>query len=68
LKKPPLISTICNPAAASDVPGAGILCWNNKLQTYFPRQNLTNNNSSNKWPINYKGFVSAVNLNNCKLF
>jgi hypothetical protein len=67
-RKPPLISTICNPAASSDVPGTGILCWNNKIQTYFPRQNLTNNNSTDKWPINYKGFVSAINLNTCKLF
>jgi hypothetical protein len=67
-KKTPLISTICNPTSASDVPGPGILCWNNKLQTYFPRQNLTMNNSTNKWPINYKGLVSAINLNTCKLF
>lgn len=67
-KKPPPITTICNPTSSSNVPGTGILCWNPKIQTYFPRQNLTNNNSTNKWPFNYKGFVSALNLNTCKLF
>jgi len=59
---------LCSSNSASNVPGPGVLCWNNKIQTYFPRENLTNNNSTNKWPINYKGFVSAVNLNNCKLY
>lgn len=66
------ISTICNPASASNVPGPTFLCWNNNIQTYFPRQNYINNNSTDKWPINYKGFVSAIKplppvltLNNC---
>jgi hypothetical protein len=67
-RKNPAISTICSPNSASNVPGPGELCWNNKLQTYFPRQNLTNNNSGNKWPVNYKGFVSAINLSKCKLY
>lgn len=67
-KQAPTISTICYPSSASNVPGTSILCWNNKIQTFFPRQNLINNNSTNKWPINYKGFVSAVNLNTCKLY
>ena len=53
---------ICNPASASDVPGSAILCWNNKVQTWFPKSRYTMNNSTNKWPVNYKGFVSAVKL------
>jgi hypothetical protein len=54
-------ATICNPASASDVPGYSLLCWNNKLQTWFPKPRYTMNNSTNKWPEGYKGFVSAVN-------
>jgi hypothetical protein len=53
-------STICNPASASNVPGPGILCWNKKVQTWFPKPRYVMNNSTDKWPINYKGFVSAV--------
>ena len=53
-------STICNPASASNVPGPSVLCWNNKIQTWFPRQNLTMSNSLNKWPQGYKGLISAV--------
>jgi hypothetical protein len=51
---------ICNPASASNVPGPSVLCWNNKIQTWFPRQNLTMSNSLNKWPQGYKGLISAV--------
>lgn len=54
------ISTICNPASASNVPGPSLLCWNNKVQTWFPRQRYFMNNSTDKWPQGYKGFVSAV--------
>jgi hypothetical protein len=61
-------ATICNPASASNVPGSSILCWNNKVQTWFPRQRYFMNNSTDKWPVNYKGLVSAINLNNCKLY
>lgn len=52
-------ATICYPASASNVPGPSLLCWNNKVQTWFPRQRYFMNNSTNKWPTNYKGFVSA---------
>lgn len=55
-------ATICNPASASNVPGPSVLCWNNKIQTWFPRQNLTMSNSLNKWPQGYKGLISAVTL------
>jgi len=53
--------TNCNLSTDCDVPGPPIaLCWNPKLPTYYPRQNLTNNNSTDKWPVNYKGLVSAL--------
>ena len=53
-------ATICNPASASDVPGSSTLCWNNNVQTWFPRQRYFMNNSTDKWPVNYKGLVSAT--------
>ena len=56
--KPPLI---CNSSTASDVPGIPVdLCWTPKVQTFFPRNNLTNSNSLDKWPEGYKGLVSAI--------
>lgn len=58
---------VCNPASASNVPGPEYLCWERGMQTWFPRNNLTMNNSGNKWPQNYKGFVSALNLTKCNL-
>jgi hypothetical protein len=61
-------ATICNSASASDVPGRSLLCWNTKIQPWFPRQRYFMNNSSDKWPDNYKGFVSAIDLSNCKLY
>lgn len=51
---------ICNSASASDVPGSSVLCWNNKVQTWFPKQRYFMNNSTSKWPQGYKGFQSAV--------
>lgn len=57
----PQPSIICNSSTASDVPGIPVnLCWTPKFQTFFPRNNLTMNNSLSKWPEGYKGFVSAV--------
>lgn len=58
----------CHPASASNVPGDSLLCWNNKVKTWFPRQRYVMTNSGNKWPEGYKGFVSAIDLNNCKLY
>ena len=55
-------SVICNPASASDVPGFAALCWDTKVQTWFPRQRYVMTNSGNKWPQGYKGFVSAIEL------
>ena len=52
---------LCYSTTDSDVPGPPQqLCWNNGTQTWYPRQNLTMNNSTSKWPEGYKGFVSAV--------
>jgi len=53
-------SVICNPASASNVPGPGFLCWDNKNSTWFPKPRYVNNNSTDKWPVNYKGLVSAI--------
>lgn len=53
-------STICNESSASNVPGNEILCWNKKVQTWFPKPRYFMNNSTNKWPQGYKGFVSAL--------
>lgn len=50
-----------NPTSDSDVPGRiRQLYWNPRIQTWYPRQNLTNNNSTNKWPYNSK-FIFPVN-------
>ena len=55
----------CFPITASDVPGFSnpsvtkFLCWDSKISTWYPRNKLNMNNSGNKWPINYKAFVSA---------
>jgi hypothetical protein len=52
---------VCFPNYCSDVPGSPILlCWSNKIPTFFPRQRYFMNNSTDKWPEGYKGFVSAV--------
>jgi hypothetical protein len=51
---------LCNPTSASDVPGQiQDLCWNDGTQTWYPRQRYTMGNSGSKWPVGYKGFVSA---------
>jgi hypothetical protein len=58
-KEGPQNATVCFPASASNVPGSSFLCWNNKIQTWFPRQRYFMNNSADKWPEGYKGFTSA---------
>jgi hypothetical protein len=51
----------CYPTYFSDVPGpVQDLCWNSKLDTWYPRQNLTMPTSGDKFPENYKFLVSAV--------
>jgi hypothetical protein len=51
---------IYNPASASDVPGSSVLFWDNNVQTWFPKPRYVMNNSTDKWPVNYKGLVSAI--------
>ena len=59
-------SIIYNPASASDVPGSSVLFWDTQVQTWFPKPRYFMNNSTDKWPVNYKGLdgksglVSAV--------
>jgi len=49
------------PTSDSDVPGPiQQLYWDPRLQTWFPKTRLTMNNSTNKWPVNYKLFKSAI--------
>ena len=51
----------CYPTTCSDVPGKiQDLCWDERLQTYYPRQRYFMGNSGSKWPEGYKAFVSAV--------
>ena len=56
----------CASITASDVPGfsnpsvAKELCWDPRINTWYPKQRLTMSNSGNKWPTNYKAFVSAA--------
>ena len=55
-------SSFCNPTTSSDVPGPiTYLCYNTSIQTYYPRQRFTMNNSSNKWPINAKRLCRSAN-------
>jgi hypothetical protein len=50
----------CYPSSDSDVPGKiQPLCWNSRFQTWYPKPRRTMNNSTNKWPQNYKLFRSA---------
>ena len=53
----------CSLSTASNVPGPEIvLCWNSKLQTYYPRQRYIMSSIGNKFPTNYKLLVSANSL------
>jgi hypothetical protein len=50
----------CFPISASNVPGPPMnLCYNDNMQTWYPKQRYVMTNSENKFPENYKGFVSA---------
>lgn len=53
----------CYPSAASGVPGPStLLCWNDGLQTYYPKTKLTYGTSGNKWPTNAKLIFSANSI------
>lgn len=49
------------PTSDSDVPGPiKLLYWDPRTQTWFPKVRRTMNNTTDKWPINYKLFTSAI--------
>ena len=53
------VATTCNLTTACDVPGPiQTLCWDPRLNTWFPRQKTTMNNSVDN--ISYKDLLSAV--------
>jgi hypothetical protein len=50
-----------HPSSDSDVPGPIVpLYWDEKISPWYPRQRYQMNNSLDKWPQNYKLFVSAL--------
>jgi len=50
----------CYPTSCSDVPGPEqLLCWDERLNTWYPRQRYIMPTSGTGWPEGYKGFVSA---------
>jgi len=50
-----------NPSSSSDVPGPIVeLYWDERIQTWFPRQRYVMNTTTDKWPINSK-FIRPVN-------
>jgi hypothetical protein len=55
----------CFPITASDVPGFSnplatkVLCWDPRINTWYPKTRRIMSSSGDKWPQNYKEFVSA---------
>ena len=50
----------CYPSSDSDVPGPEVLlCWNDVLQTYYPRVRRTYATSGNKWPQGSKTILPS---------
>ena len=50
----------CSLSSASDVPGPiQELCWDARLEPWYPMPRYIMNNSANKWPTNYKNFNVA---------
>jgi len=57
-----------HPTTDSDVPGPiQQLYWDPRLQTWYPKVRRVMNNSTNKWPINYKFFRSAIHTDTTTL-
>ena len=53
-------NTNCHPTTDSNVPGTIMdLCWDDRIQSWFPRQRYKMTNSGNKWPVNAI-LVSAI--------
>ena len=63
----------CYPTTDSDVPGPiQDLCWNDGMQTWYPRSRYFMTNSTNKWPVNanlagaiqiYAPYITSVTSN-----
>ena len=52
-----------HPTSDSDVPGSiQQLYWDPRIQTWYPKTRRTMNNSTDKWPINYKFLKSAIQV------
>jgi hypothetical protein len=50
-----------HPSSDSNVPGPIVpLYWDERITPWYPRQRYIMNNSTDKWPQNYKLFVSAL--------
>jgi len=53
-----------HPTTDSDVPGkTEYLYWDDTIQSWYPRQRYTMNNSTDKWPYNSKTIVPAGGFN-----
>lgn len=51
----------CNLTSDSDVPGSIIeLCWNDGIQTWYPKSRYVMTNSGNKWPVNAPLFSAII--------
>jgi hypothetical protein len=68
IKQPKLNDgTLCFPSSYSNVPGNNELCWNSKIQTYYNKPRYFINNSGDKFPQGYKGFISGLKPNSPNL-
>jgi hypothetical protein len=58
----------CDSSSFSGVPGpASVSCWNDGMQTYYPRTRLTYSQSSNNWrPKGRSLYCSTTNTGNAK--
>lgn len=71
--KSSLSQILCHPTTDSDVPGTiQDLCWNDGMQTWYPRSRYVMTNSGNKWPVNaelagaiqiYAPYITSVTSN-----
>jgi hypothetical protein len=53
----------CHPTSDSDVPGPiTLLCYNDNLPTYYPRQRYIMSNSGNKWPQGERSLPSGNSI------
>jgi hypothetical protein len=60
IKEPNQNAVLFNFGTASDVPGRPVvLAWKPGTQTWYPKPRYFMNSSTDKWPVNYKAFVSA---------